>query len=182
MSWQRHFLALRPDEAARAKLVDVELPLEARPTHPADLHLTLAFLGTLDQATSSRAAAAASEVAVAWPPPTPTLDRLEHWRRSRVLCVVGTDAAGPLIDLAHALSTALAARGLPTQSRPFRPHLTLARLPARAVAATGPLATPIAWRASEILLMASRADDALRPRYDILHRASFTAIFSPPSP
>ncbi|BAN69346.1 2'-5' RNA ligase family protein [endosymbiont of unidentified scaly snail isolate Monju] len=49
---RRLFFALWPDEALRRRLADwqqTHLPPGVQPTHPADLHLTLHFLGQVEE-------------------------------------------------------------------------------------------------------------------------------------
>jgi len=54
------------------------------------------------------------------------------------------------------LRAALAYRGLPTESRPYRPHLTLARKVGRW---EGPAEVePLLWRADSLTLVESRTD------------------------
>lgn len=177
MSWQRHFLALLPDEGARAALAAVPLPADATRTDPADLHLTLAFLGTLDASAVRRACDAADAVAVASAAPLVELDRIEHWPRARALCATRSGDRDPLGEIAAQLAAALAARGFATGSRPFRSHVTLARW--RGPLLEAALALPaLHWQPADIVLMASRGDER-RPRYDILHRTPFARVFSP---
>lgn len=128
--WRRAFIALWPDAPSRHALARSRPPAApgVRPLHPADLHLTLAFLGDLDAATASALTAHLSGAA----PPAMTLDTLhtERWpdeRRPRVqvLCYAEAEA---LTRLHATVSAALRAVGVPIESRPYRPHVTLARL------------------------------------------------------
>ncbi|MCO7636875.1 hypothetical protein NJI34_08800 [Pseudomonas sp. S 311-6] len=50
LAWRRCFLALAPDAPTRAALVQLRLPDAVQPVAPADLHLTLAFLGAITPA------------------------------------------------------------------------------------------------------------------------------------
>lgn len=95
-----------------------------------NLHLTLAFLGNLDQpalaaaGTAVRVAAAgAGEFEVTWNAGGVFPSR----SRPRVLWL-GVDGGPPLLEAHRALSEALAASDLPVEQRSFRPHLTLARV------------------------------------------------------
>lgn len=161
---QRHFLAVRPDGPALQALAAIDLPPDARRVHPDDLHLTLAFLGSLDEAGEARALRAA---ATALPADLPAivLGSVEHWVRARVLCAAGgTGVHDLLAPVAARLAAALAAHGFEPPDKPFRSHVTLARVPRRAQTPARALAVPIQWRAGEILLLASRASP-VRPRY-----------------
>ena len=94
------------------------------------LHLTLRFLGATPEGRVAEAAAALAEASATSGPfearlagsgafPGPSAPRA-LW--------LGIDAGGAqLAALARALDAALAARGWPSDPRPFRAHLTLAR-------------------------------------------------------
>jgi RNA 2',3'-cyclic 3'-phosphodiesterase len=98
------------------------------------LHVTLCFLGwreegeaeAIGHAVTGSAAGAAPELAVgaaAWLPP----------RRPRVLAIDLEDAGGALTALQRKVSDALvAAAGYAPERRPYRPHVTVARVRASA--------------------------------------------------
>lgn len=167
---QRHFIALLPDDAARARLASLPLPEGAASVSPADLHLTLAFLGTLDEAGEARALGAISglspsQVAV-------RLDRLEHWTRSRVLCATGE--AGEVGPLVATLRARLREAGFELEERPFVAHVTLARKAPRGAPRLAPLAEPVGWVSTALALMAS-GPGAARPRYGLVGQRSLGA-------
>lgn len=98
-----------------------------RPQRPDQWHLTLEFLGevpepglrdVLDAAATAAAEGFACDL---------EFDRLQHWRRPQVLCLASGSTPPPLAALVDALRTALRQRGFTPESRPFRPHVTLAR-------------------------------------------------------
>ena len=83
------------------------------------------------------------------------LDRLEHWRKPGVLCLTTSAVPAPL----HRWSSSFAPRSprsaYRAESRPYRPHLTLARKLARF---EGPAEVePLPWRAASITLVESRS-------------------------
>jgi 2'-5' RNA ligase len=107
-----------------------ELFPELTVTPPGNLHLTLAFLGEIGDEAVEGAGAAVRETAAERPGWT------LHWSgagvfpgrsRPRVLWL-GVDGGEALLDAHIALNAALAALGLPVEDRPYRPHLTLARV------------------------------------------------------
>lgn len=102
---------------------------------PADrMHLTLRFLGETPLNLTEPLRAAMSETAASTPPLELTLARWGTFGggRPRVLWVgMDGDVAG-LQTLAEALAGALAPLGFEPDDRPFRPHLTLARVRERA--------------------------------------------------
>lgn len=175
MAFRRHFLALQPDDAARAALAAVPLPAGARVVHPQDLHLTLAFLDTLDAGGEARAREAAGVLVTSWrgAPPEVMLDGLEYWRGPGILCAVASRPPDPLATLAGAVSEVLQAVGLPVERRPFRSHVTLARKVPRGVAPHRPLPGVVAWRAGHVALMASTGTAAV-PRYAVLGAFHFS--------
>jgi RNA 2',3'-cyclic 3'-phosphodiesterase len=170
---QRFFLALQPDASARAALAAVPVPTAARRVDPADLHLTLAFLGTLQPATEAKALEAArvaiAAVGTGGAVLRVQLATVEHWAGARSLCAVARGGDEPVAALAARLAAELLTRGFPAAERPFRAHVTLARhLPSSLPSAAGavPLSLDVSWEASEVVLMASR--QGMRPRYTTL--------------
>ncbi len=98
---------------------------------PENLHATLRFLGDIDEAQLERATAAAREVARRLQPFGLTLEALGTFPSRgapRVLWVGVADGVQVLTTCAEALNTQLDTAGLPGDGRPFRPHVTLARL------------------------------------------------------
>lgn len=123
----RAFLALPlPDDVcgALARLQD-ELPL-GRALPVENLHLTLVFLGDIPQEQAERVHAALSALRAA--PVTLRLHGLDTFggRRPRVLHAA---ASGPEALRTRILS-ALRTVGIVPERRRYRPHVTLARLPA----------------------------------------------------
>lgn len=104
-----------------------ELPL-ARWVSPEQLHLTLRFIGEVDQGTLSAISSALSRIRFA--PFQLTLRGVGHFppgKRLRVLWV-GLDPCPALMQLQLELELALQETGIPAEGRRFSPHLTLARL------------------------------------------------------
>ena len=133
----RLFVALELPPAAREALVgwrsEALRGLDGlRPLPPEHLHVTLCFLGWQEAASvdaisaACAAAVAASEIpaeleagAAVWLPP----------RRPRVLAVDLTDAGGRAAALQGAVSAELETGGwYEPETRPFRPHVTVARV------------------------------------------------------
>jgi RNA 2',3'-cyclic 3'-phosphodiesterase len=157
---RRLFFALWPDAelraAAAARLAALVPRGTGRPQWPDQLHVTLVFLGAVaeQRLPEVRAAADASSGA----PLVIEFDRLDHWRKPRVLCLAASAVPPALGALVDSLRASLAARGLPTENRAYRPHLTLARKVARF---DGPAEIePLTWRATAFTLVESRTDPA----------------------
>lgn len=181
----RTFLALElPDAVKSALRRQIErlarvIP-EVRWVDPASLHLTLAFLGELDDTRLEAATQAAMVVASAHAPFTLRLANLGTFGSARSPRVIWVGLAGEqaqLLALRAALTDDLAARGFPREERPFAPHLTLARIKATladdALAALaqalGEPANAVSWQADAISVMKS---ELARPaaRYTALSR------------
>jgi len=154
------FFALLPPPAVRRALAGAaeSVPPPARPVHPQDLHLTLAFLGRVSPAPelleAGEAAAAARGFVL-------RLDRFGCWRRAGIAWAAPGSPPEPLAALHGRLTAALACRGRPVERRDFRPHVTLARRARRAPQAS----MPPPWRITELVLMVSGPPPA--PRYRV---------------
>jgi RNA 2',3'-cyclic 3'-phosphodiesterase len=139
----RLFLALWPDAAGRAALLAwqraVRWPPAARLTSAQNLHLTLHFIGAVPAA---RVPELAAGVARPCPAFELLLDRFEVWPRGVAVLQPATVPA-PLTTLVDELADALKALALPVESRPFRPHATLARHATGATLADAP--PPLRW-------------------------------------
>lgn len=132
----RTFIAIELGEVARAFLIreSARLARELPAVHwadPAGLHLTLAFLGELDDARLADAQAATGEAAPVVAPFALRIAGLGSFGPPTSPRVVWAGVAGDLPALARlhaALSAALEQRGFALDTRPFAPHLTLARV------------------------------------------------------
>lgn len=151
---RRLFFAVWPDETAARTLAAVAREAQAgcagRAMRRETLHLTLAFLGELDEARQAEAMAVAATIRAA--PFDLCLDRLGYWKHNRILWAGGD--CPPLAALAAGLHRGLAGAGFPLDRRDFAAHLTLlrnARCPT-----LPPLAAPVAWPVREFVLARSR--------------------------
>ena len=111
--------------------------ISGRLMKPDTYHLTLAFLGELDEQQVRDAMAALDDAAVdrAAIPLVP--DGLGKFGKPHDATLwLGISTAQELMDLAEAVRAELAARDLPFDRKAFRPHITLAR---RAKLPRGPL-------------------------------------------
>jgi RNA 2',3'-cyclic 3'-phosphodiesterase len=127
----RLFLAVRfpPDLAAEASAALPDLRLLRR-VAPELMHVTLAFVGNVPESTLADATAAANEAADATPSFTLRIGALGQFpERGRPHVVwLGFTEPAPLTDLAARTRGALTAHGVSFDDKPFRPHLTLARV------------------------------------------------------
>lgn len=114
-----------------------------RPLHPADLHVTLAFLGNqpADQVTR------VTEAVAGLPLPAFRLELGTPHRWRDLLVLLPERAPAALTAFQSRLRERLEQAGLPVERRPYRPHLTLARRVSEAPpAATAP---QVAWQVRE---------------------------------
>jgi 2'-5' RNA ligase len=157
----RLFLALWPDEAVRAQLMEARADLagrmDGRWIKPENLHLTLAFLGDVEQARIDEVTRIAGETAGAGF--HLRLDRAEFWPRNGVVCLSASQIPEPLQALAAELARGLGAAGFPLEARAFRAHLTLARR-GRSRDTRLDLPTPVDWPVDAFRLVASRLSPA----------------------
>jgi 2'-5' RNA ligase len=161
-------------EAFRDRAAD---PAVWRPLPAASLHVTLAFLGATDAGRVGELTAALEAAAG----PAPLLELggalLLPPRRARVLCAALADGEGRLAALQARVSEELAATGAyAPEARPFRAHVTVARLRprARAPRAVDDAPEPVAFAGEAVTLFASR----LSPhgaRYEALARVPLPA-------
>jgi 2'-5' RNA ligase len=126
---QRLFFALWPDDDTRralAALAGEHLPPgSGRPVEARNLHLTLVFLGSVDEAFRDCAERAAATISGA--PFALDLRRIGHWPRPRVLWSAPESTPDALVGLVGALGNALIPCGHVPETRPYRAHITLAR-------------------------------------------------------
>jgi 2'-5' RNA ligase len=135
LSALRLFFALWPDPATAARFEHAGGFARASGRRPAlaDLHVTLCFLGAVDETAVPALAACAAAIDVA--AFELEFDGLEYWRRSRVLAATCSRTPPAAHALAQALGAAARSVGLAPDERPLLPHVTLLR--ALGSAATG---------------------------------------------
>jgi len=166
----RCFVGLWPDPAARAALGALALRVQqehpgAKPLAPADLHLTLAFLGAIDPSQAAQAAAALAALSVE--PFTWTIDRLGAFAGPRVGWAAGPPDAA-LEALAAGVRATLQAHQLPFDQQPFRAHVTLLRGVRGAL--QGGIAPAILWPVHRPVLIESLVD---APASSVTHRVRY---------
>jgi len=164
----RAFFALVPDEATRLEFVALAREVARRSRGRAitgdHVHLTVAFLGDVETSALPRLRAIGDALPLMGA--ELDFDVLGAWRASGVAWVAPAEVPLPLTAMCVALHDALQQEGFSLDTRPFRPHVTLAR---RCVAPQ-PRAhcAPIRWNVSRLCLIGSE----LRPEgplYTQLH-------------
>ncbi|WP_137885543.1 RNA 2',3'-cyclic phosphodiesterase [Pseudomonas sp. 2FE] len=169
-------LACPPELARTIAAWRDSLYLDGRPVAAGNLHLTLAFLGSQPRGRIDELKAlAASLQAPAFNLP---LESLHRWRNG-LLYLAPSQTPAALLTLTQQLRTDLLNTGFNLESRPFHPHLTLARhCPLFTVDAN----PSFDWPVSEFALFASE-NTARGTHYRLLERwqllPSGSAIVSP---
>jgi 2'-5' RNA ligase len=153
----RVFFAAWPHGATRDAVAavarDVAVDAGGRPPRPANIHLTLAFVGDVMPARIGTLREIGAQVSRSATPLVLMLDRTGGFRDAGIAWLGASDAPPELERLVGRLSEALAAAGFPVDDRAFRAHVTLARRCRRRVHATTLAA--IVWRVERMTLTAS---------------------------
>lgn len=152
---RRMFVALWPDDAVRSEMQAAFAPVAAaaggRPVPDSNLHLTLEFLGSVDEQRREDLVTAIAAVPV--PAFSVELDRIEYWPMMSALVATPRTPPAELVTLQAALRAALAARDFRVDVRPFRPHVTLAHAVAGRPATNG--VAQVGWHVNAIALVES---------------------------
>lgn len=134
MSSVRLFVALDFPEQVRQNLRDLIAQLKpklpaARWVRPEGMHVTLKFIGYVDHRKGETIATVLSDIHAAKPAEMTFrgVGFFPNARRPRVIWC-GVEASQNLAELAADIERALEPLGVEAESRPYAPHLTLARL------------------------------------------------------
>ncbi len=150
---ERVFFALWPDGATRSRLESLAKDLHracgGRITRSESIHLTLAFLGDVEDSKplcgiASEISANSFEIKI---------DQAGYWKHNRIAWAGASEIPSALSELERSLRTALEASGYPLEKRAFLPHVTLLRrgfLPK-----TLPDFEPFPWKVSAFCLVRS---------------------------
>jgi RNA 2',3'-cyclic 3'-phosphodiesterase len=151
----RAFFALSPDDEVRETLAalgrDVARRCRGRAVSPENAHLTLAFIGDV-----GKEALPVLQSVGDLAPKTGFVvgfDTLGAWRASGVAWIAPATLPPPLLTLQSTLTNALGKAGFELETRPFRPHVTLARRCLQPLPRAQ--CPPILWRADKLYLVGS---------------------------
>lgn len=151
----RLFFAAWPPPGAAAALAlwaaRAQRETGGRATRAETVHLTLAFLGEVEDARVPAAAGAAREVRA--PAHALPIDEARYWEHNRIVWVGPREIPAALGTLASDLRAALLRAGFALEKRPFQAHITLVRK-ARAPRALPPLPA-LDWPVAEFVLVRS---------------------------
>ena len=110
--------------------------VEGRRLTPDDWHVTVCFIGGVNEAVLAALQASAAAVASASFPLR--FDRIEYWPEARVVAATAREVPAPALKLASGLRELTRSLGLAPDEKPLRPHLTLMRG-----------VNPLAWRMNQ---------------------------------
>jgi 2'-5' RNA ligase len=155
---RRLFFALWPDETMREAMAHATRRAArasgGRPLPAENLHVTLAFLGSIPARRLAQLGEIAHAAASGEGPLELSFDHLEYWRAAQLLCALPTEPPARIASLARRLQELLTRGGFAPDLKPFRPHVTVARKVLR----PGPIGRmhPVLWRFSDLALLESR--------------------------
>jgi 2'-5' RNA ligase len=157
------FFAIWPEGTAAMDLARVGEALSGlvggKPMPPEKIHMTLAFLGSLDEEEAASASSAAGRLEGL--PIRMAIDSVGSFRRAKVGWAAPSEPHAGLAALQSSLAIELRARGFALDERAFSPHATLVRKIGKPVP-RAPMAA-IAWRSNELTLVESTGDG----RYEV---------------
>lgn len=151
---QRLFFALWPNDELRDQLYGLgqrSLPGIGRLVKRENLHITLIFLGSVDNTLRACAERVAARVKI--PPFKLELDKVGYWPRARVVWAGASREPAALLGLMRHLTTGLEGCGFQAEGRPYRAHVTLARKVARRIQPSSH--SPIVWSTKDFHLVES---------------------------
>lgn len=125
---KRLFFALWPDQKTRKKLAKIILnldTLELIPLRSDNIHVTLVFLGLVEEGKIAGIKQKAVEITVK--PFTIVFDQMHYWHRPKVLCLGSSNSPHEISHLAGNLNRLASDFRIETEKRVYVPHVTLAR-------------------------------------------------------
>ncbi len=131
----RTFIAIELPESVKQRIAEVQeglkrLDLPVRWIPPENIHLTLRFLGDVDEQTLEAVKDAMGEAAASCGPlelAARGTGVFPNMRNPRILWIGVSGAVNELRELHECLEAALARAGLPREERRFTAHLTMGR-------------------------------------------------------
>lgn len=124
---KRLFFALWPDEESRRRIDQLNRRIEqpGRRLVPENLHITLVFLGNVDDEIAEAVQKSAANIQGR--PIHLEFNELDFWRRPRVLCLTCQRQPADLYKLVNDLKRMVEPFPIRLDTRPYRAHITMAR-------------------------------------------------------
>ncbi|AMK77320.1 MULTISPECIES: RNA 2',3'-cyclic phosphodiesterase [Methylomonas] len=151
---KRLFFALWPEQHIRqqCEILTDKLNGYGKPVNPANLHVTLLFLGRISPEQQAVLTKEASQIPVS--PITLTFDCLSFWKKPAVLCLTASQFDQNVSKLNEILATIAKQQGITVDDRPFTPHVTLLK---KADSVIDIDFAPVLWRSDGFCLVESRS-------------------------
>ncbi len=164
---KRIFFALWPDAKTRQRLHDensrIALP-SVRKLKPSNLHVTLLYLGNIDDQTMDALMRHADNIQC--PEFSFMLDGIAHWQASKTICFTVGEQPAALQGLVDQLKEIAADYPIYLHERPYRAHVTLMR---KAKEYYPLVFNAIEWVAKDFVLVESTSTEK-GIQYDVLAR------------
>lgn len=151
----RLFFALWPEAELRNQFASIagQIPVKSgRRVAVNNLHITLVFLGNIDEKQKDCVLASASRINCS--SVDLYLDRVGWWRKPQVVWLAPSHTPGELESLAGELAGIATRCGIAVDDRPFKPHMTLMRK-VRKNPRPAPAIKPVHWPVSKYALVES---------------------------
>jgi 2'-5' RNA ligase len=170
----RVFAAVPLPHEIKLALVDwvngLDLPGKVVP--PENWHITLRFLGSVDQVVYERflAALAQSTTPARFTIRLGDLGGFPSLKKATVVWVGVGEGSGVLSELNTIAENAAQSAGLVPEERPFHPHITLARVrPQRDISHLLGTHISLGWKVDELVVIRSHPDSS-GARYEVLEK------------
>ncbi|OAI15882.1 hypothetical protein A1507_13770 [Methylomonas koyamae] len=163
---KRLFFALWPDQNTLSACTAIckQLADCGKPVATNNLHVTLLFLGNINARQQTELTLGAAKLRNI--PTKLVLDRLEFWQKPKVLCLTPGAFDPNFLHFHTELSRIADQSGVITDSRPYRPHATLAK---KAHYKPDLSITPVVWQSNGFCLAESISTSS-GVEYKILER------------
>lgn len=125
---KRLFFALWPDNNSRQQIAQINQQItfpNMRKLIPDNLHITLVFLGNVDDAIATAVQQRAGDIIA--PPISLQFDELDYWVKPKIICLTCQRQPKAVYQLVNALTAMLTEYPVRVEQRPYRAHITLAR-------------------------------------------------------
>lgn len=150
----RLFFALWPDTEVRQQFASISEQMPAkygRHVSACNLHITLVFLGNIDEKEKECMLASVSQIKCT--PVNLYLDQLGWWKKTQVVWLAPSSIPVELESLAGELAGVATRCGIRVDERPYRPHMTLLRKVRKNPHL--PAITPVPWAIRKFSLLQS---------------------------
>ncbi len=158
----RIFAAIAPPHEVRQALADqlTGVPIPGKVVPPANWHLTLRFLGEIDEVACERYMAEldSRDLGRRFKVRLSKFGAFPNHRKATVTWLGVTGGEQRIFQLAEAADEAAVSVGLLPEDRPFSPHLTLSRVrpPANVTSLVGEVECDVEWRVESVVVFRSR--------------------------